>query len=100
MYNDADIITFLQTNLGQEAAQTSLERLLRVPSAWEALQQPEFLKEAVEASGSQALFPSLLAALSLGVEQLSDAMSGEADKLEVPEPSSLQLIASLGVMPN
>ncbi|MGD8865026.1 MAG: tetratricopeptide repeat protein, partial [Anaerolineales bacterium] len=93
MYKDADTISFLKEHLGEEAAHTSVERLLRVPPAWEALQEPEFLKRAVEGSGGQALFPSLLAALSLGAASLSDALDKGTDANEVSGSTKLQTTA-------
>ncbi|MDF1498985.1 MAG: tetratricopeptide repeat protein [Anaerolineales bacterium] len=72
MYRDADIISELERAQGEETAHESVERILRIPQAWEALQEPDFLSEALNASGGQALFPSLIAALSLGAKQLSE----------------------------
>lgn len=92
MYKDADIITELVSNLGEEAAQTSTERLLRVPQAWEALREPEFLRVVIEASGGQPLFPSLVAALSMGAHRLSDLISIDADDSEMPDSTDLQTI--------
>ncbi len=90
MYKDADIITILNESLGDEAAQMSTERILRVPQAWKALCEPTFLKEALEASGGQALFPSLLAALSLGVQSLNDALLLDENSAEPPTDNILQ----------
>ncbi|MGD8632290.1 MAG: tetratricopeptide repeat protein [Anaerolineales bacterium] len=97
MYKDADIINELVDTLGAEAAQTSTERLLRVPQAWEALREPEFLRAAIEASGGQPLFPSLVAALSMGAHELSDITPKDSDAIEAPDSTNLQAIAKQAV---
>jgi tetratricopeptide (TPR) repeat protein len=75
MHKDADIITHLQQRLGLESAQLSIERILRVPQAWDALREPEFLRKALDASGGQTLFPQLLASLALDFPTDSETSS-------------------------
>lgn len=66
MYKDVEIIDELVQAHGPEFAQRCVERIIRVPEAWEALREPEFLRQALKASGGQPLFPSLLTELALG----------------------------------
>lgn len=93
MYKDADIITKLSDSIGTDAARMSTERLLRVPQAWEALREPEFLQQALEAAGGQALFPSLLAALILGADSISAALAQDEISAAVKVPGDFESTA-------